>query len=1066
MLFKKHLVTLLNRYIAYANICLGIVVLCLTASSCFDKGYETYADALPDKVDYNYHIKPILSDRCYACHGPDKNAVKSNLRLDIPESALKKTLRSGGHAFVSGHINKSHAYQRMISEDPESQMPPPESNLSMTDYEIAMIAKWIDQGAEYKPHWSYVTLKNLPLPKVKNKEWLRNPIDNFVLRKLETKNLSPNVEADKETLLRRVTLDLTGLPPTIDDIDDFVADTSLNSYEKVVDRLLNSKHYGERMATEWLDIARYADSHGYSTDGARTMWPWRDWVIEAFNTNLPYDDFITWQVAGDKFPNATREQKLATAFLRNQKLNAEGGIVLDEYLMEYAADRAETVSTAFLGLTMQCAKCHDHKYDQISQKEYFQFFSFFNSVNERGMTPNDGNSGPQILLTTQETDDVITYIDTQLDSLQKKINPLKQSLDIAKYGNPRLNLNKDLLVAISFENSTSKKIADDYNSKKAYEIEGDFEKVKGKNGQGFKFTAFDYLSIANKELNFNRSDAFSFSFWINSHHENNYMPVLKHFGGKNDNYKGYEFTVLDGYPAIRLINSLPANMISVRSENLLKKDEWVHLSFVYDGSGSASGIQIFENGIKAKNKVLFDELSKTISRNNGKITVGGKQDYQIEVDGYGIMDDLKIHKRELSDVEVFALFEGSNHIPKNLSKEKLQRHYLLTASKDQRKIAAKIKTLREEKNELLDTITTVMVMGDLEEIRPTYILDRGAYDSPLEEVFPGTPEGIFPFSKEFTPNRLGLAKWLVDQKNPLTARVTVNRYWQLLFGQGIVKTVEDFGNQGALPHHPELLDYLSVSFIASGWDVKALIKSMVLSNTYKQSSRVSEGKRKADPDNELLARGPSYRLQAEFIRDLALASSGLLIAEVGGASVKPYQPEGLWEEITGNSVALDTYREDTGENLYRRSLYTFWRRASPPPTMTIFDAPSRDYCIVKRSETNTPLQALSLLNDPQFVEASRVLAEKVLQDKTLVNEQILLAYRQLTGITPDPKVIQLLERHYAEQKIHFENNLELTKELLNIGYSPVKKNRSPAEISAMTVVCNTIMSFDETIMKR
>lgn len=739
--------------------------------------------------------------------------------------------------------------------------------------------------------------------------------------------------------MRRVTLDLTGLPPTIDDTDVFIADKSEGAYEKVVDRLLTSSHYGERMATEWLDVARYADSHGYSTDGARTMWPWRDWLIDAFNNNMPYDDFITWQVAGDKFPDATRKQKLATAFLRNQKLNTEGGIVLEEFLFEYAADRAETVGTAFLGLTMQCAKCHDHKYHQISQKEYFQFFSFFNSVNELGMTPNDGNSGPQILLTTQEVDDVVAYIDIQIDSLQQLRPPSKKSVDVAEYSSVKLDLDKAVLVDISFENSNRDNVRDDSKPEKQYTVHGEYASVKGKTGKGFKFNSFDFLGVNAPQLNFDRSDSFSFSFWINSQHENNYMPVLMHIGGKNDNYMGYEIAVLDGYPTIRLIHSLPADMISVREVTPLKKEEWVHLTFVYDGSGSAEGIQPYRNGRKSKKKVLLDELTRTIKRPNGSVSIGGKQDYQVEVDGFGRMDDLKIYKRMLSEAEVFALFDSAETLPKNLPKDVLREHYLLTSNEEQQIVRDKIKSLRKEKNGILDTVPTVMVMGDLEKPRPTYILDRGAYDLPLEEVFPGTPADIFQFTDEFSPDRLGLAEWLVDKRNPLTARVTINRYWKLFFGQGIVKTLEDFGSQGALPHHPELLDYLASSFVESGWDLKKMVKTIVLSSTYRQSSRVSDAQRKTDPQNEMLARGPSHRLQGEFIRDLALASSGLSVDDIGGASVKPYQPEGLWEEITGNSVLLDTYRQDQGGNLYRRSLYTFWRRASPPPTMAVFDAP-------------------------------------------------------------------------------------------------------------------------------
>ncbi|OWW26174.1 hypothetical protein B4Q04_00375 [Zobellia sp. OII3] len=1033
---------------------------------CTEHGYEKYEASLPEKVDFNYHIKPILSDRCFVCHGPDKNAIKANLRLDIPEGALKKVLESGGHAFVPGKIGKSEAYQRMVSDSPDLKMPPPEANLAMTEYEIAMIAKWIDQGAEYRPHWSYMALEMPSVPQVKNKKWVRNPIDNFVLKKLEDNQLNPNNEADKETLLRRITLDLTGLPPSIDDIDDFVSDKSEKAYEKAVDRLLASSHYGERMAVEWLDIARYADSHGYSTDGYRSMWPWRDWVIDAFNNNMPYDQFITWQVAGDKFPDASKDQKLATAFLRNQKLNAEGGIVQEEYLMEYAADRTETVAIAFLGLTMQCAKCHDHKYDQITQKEYFEFFSFFNSVNEGGMTPNDGNSGPQVLLTTKEIDGVIDYIDTRIDSLQERLDPLKESLRPSEYNRAKVNLKKDLLVDLSFEKSNATSVSDDTDPRKLYGISGDFKPEKGRKGKGFKFSGFDVLNIKNPELDFDRSDSFSFSFWINSNHKNNYMPLLINLGGKNIGWRGYEVTVLDGYPTIRFVHNMPAEMISVRAVEPLEKDEWVHLAFTYNGSGSADGIEIYKNGEKIKNQVLFDQLTKTFSRNSGAINLGGKQDYQVDVEGSGIMDDLKIYKRILSEIEVKTLFEGAKIEFENFSQEELKNHYLLTASDERKQLAKEIRSLRKEKNKILDTVPTVMVMQDLPKPRPTYILDRGAYDIPLDEVFPGTPADIFPFPDDLQRDRMGLAKWLVDRKNPLTARVTVNRYWQLLFGIGIVKTVEDFGNQGALPHHPELLDYLAVNFIESGWDVKKLIKDIVMSSTYRQSSRVSEESRKADPENSLLARGPNHRLQAEFIRDLALKGSGLLTESIGGESVKPYQPEGLWEEINGNSRILDTYREDKGDNLYRRSLYTFWRRASPPPTMTVFDAPSRDYCIVKRSETNTPLQALSLLNDPTFVEAARVLAERVVQDKNEISEQIIQAYRLLTGITPESKVVKLLEKHYGEQKIYFSTRSEQVKKLLAIGNAPDRSGMLSVEVAAMTVVCNTIMSFDETITKR
>lgn len=1042
------------------------ILLVLNILACGDNHDKEYASSLPDKVDFNYHIKPILSDRCFACHGPDKNALKAGLQLNIKEGALEKVLESGGFAFIPGNVDKSEAFQRMTSTDPEVQMPPPESGLSMTPYEMAMIAKWIDQGAEYKPHWSYITPRIPSLPVVKNTQWVRNPIDNFVLDKLENQKKAPNQEADKETLLRRVTLDLTGLPPTIKEIDDFLLDGSAVAYEKVVDRLLNSQHYGERMAVEWLDISRYADSHGYSTDGYRLMWPWRDWVINAYNKNMPFDRFLTWQIAGDKIPNATKEQKLATAFLRNQKLNAEGGIVQEEYMVEYAADRTETVSTVFLGLTMQCARCHDHKYDAITQKEYYQFFSFFNNVNERGMTQNDGNSGPQVMLTTKEVENLISYISTSIDSLEVSYTDTSRPIEKQLYSNPTLDLEKDLIMDLGFDHQVNSKFNQQNNLNVSFSLPGRDQLVQGKNGKGLKFSGYDVMNINSQKLNFDRADTFSFSFWIQSHHENQYMPLLFRLGGKNTGYRGYEVAIINGYPTIRLSHGLPANLISVRTDGKLTKGEWVHLTMVYDGSGSATGIKIYENGEKTDTTVLFDQLSKSFATNGNSLAIGGRQDYQEDIKGYAIMDDLKIYGRVLSELETYAIYSGQKMVATEFSEETLKSHYYLTANGEHKSIRHKIQSLRKEKNQILDTVPTVMIMQDLETPRETHILDRGMYDAPGEVVRPGTPESVLPFSNEFSKDRLGLAKWLVDKRNPLTARVAVNRYWQLYFGQGIVKTIEDFGNQGAMPHHPELLDYLAATFKESGWDVKKIQKLIVMSATYRQSSRVTEQQRLLDPENVLLGRGPNRRLQAEFIRDCALAASGLLVDRIGGESVKPYQPLGLWEEITGNSNILDTYRQDSGEQLYRRSIYTFWRRASPPPTMAIFDAPSRDYCIVRRQETNTPLQALALLNDPQFVEAARVLAERVISEKSTVNDQILLAYRLLTGIKPDSKVMELLGRHYLEQKEHFSQNPKLATELLAIGEWVVVEELSPIEVSAMTVVCNNIMNFDETIVKR
>jgi len=800
-------ISIKHKQIAFSIITLVFIIGCGTQKPQEIKDAEM---ELPEIIDYNFHVKPILSDKCFICHGPDKANLKADLRLDIAENAYALIGEEKGHsAIVPGNINKSHVFLRMISDDPDFVMPPQDANLKLSSKEIATITKWIEQGAIYKPHWAFIPPVKSQFPELKNKDWVKNPIDNFVLKKLEDLGMSPNAEADKATIIRRVTLDLTGLPPTIEEIDNFFEDENGDTYNRLVDRLLESEHYGERMALEWLDVARYADSHGYSQDGYRRMWPWRDWVIGAFNKNMPFDQFITWQIAGDKFPNATKKQRIATAFLRNQKLNSEGGIIQEEYLVEYAADRTETISTAFMGLTMQCAKCHDHKYDLISQKEYYQLFSFFNNVNEGGLIQKDYNSGPQVLLTTKETDEKIEFINRKIELQEKKVLQYLNSLKTIPDQIPKIDLKKNLQVDLVFENISANKIKNLAKSGESFKLYGEGSLNEGIHSKSLKFSGYDVLSINSKVLDFERSDEFTYSFWLNSHHESDYMPVIFHLGGKNESFKGYEIAIINDLPTIRLVNQLPANLIAVSSNNVLKKNEWNHFTFVYDGSEKASGIKIFINGKKEASRVTYDQLTKSISNNRSIVRIGGHQEYQVEVKGYGFIDDLKIYNRTLSELEVLSIFHQGNLSPSEISVTQLKENYVLNSSRQYQKLTKKIKDLREEKNQIFDTIPTIMVMQDLDEPRPTYILDRGVYDAKLEEVNPGTLNAVFPFPEDFPKDRLGLANWLVDKRNPLTARVIVNRYWQLFFGQGIVKTTEDFGNQGALPSHPDsLLGYL------------------------------------------------------------------------------------------------------------------------------------------------------------------------------------------------------------------------------------------------------------------
>ena len=1023
-----------------------------------------HSKKIPGTIDFNYHVKPILSDHCFPCHGPDKNALKADLRLDTEEGLLQKQLTSGKRAFRSGSIRKSEAFQRMLSDDPEWQMPPKEFQRKLDPYQIAVVANWIEQGAIYKPHWAFTTPKKPSIPNIQNENWCNNEIDYFILKKLEELDLTPQKSASQEILLRRATLDLTGLPPTLGEIDDFLQDTSTDAFEKVIDRLLASPRFGEHLAVMWLDLARYADSNGYSQDGLRIMWPWRDWVIKAFNANMPFDQFVSWQIAGDKIPGASQDQILATGFLRNHRQNAEGGIVDEEYRIEYAADRTETSATAFLGLTMQCARCHDHKYDPISQEEYYEFFSFFNNINERGITASDGNSGPEIVLKSPEINRQIAFIEQRIEEELRATKDIESNLLQEEIQSIKINLTEQPMVALSFNSFNGTHIKNDINPKEKFGISGRINTLEGPLGKAIKFTAFDWVNIDKKECHFNRGDPFSFAFYIKYDEDDPYISVLNHLGSKAANFPGYEVFISSGYPAIRLVHSLPAVLMEVRGLHKIRKNTWEHVVITYDGSGRASGIKIFINGEEDSINIIHDNLLQGIANGKKSVTVGGRIPYNETNKGFGYIDEVRIFGRQLSAVEANVLFRGSS-TNVDFSIQQKKEHYLLTAHHEYKEILQRIHALRKEKFAIEDTLVSVMVMEDLPNPRPTFVLDRGVYDAPGKQVFPATPSSIFPLPKGQLSDRSGVASWLTHEDHPLTSRVAVNRFWQFVFGQGIVKTLEDFGNQGALPSHPELLDWLAVHFRETGWDIKAFLKMLMISSTYQQHSSVSIKERALDPENRYLARGPSARLSAEEIRDCALAASGLLVEQLGGPSVKPYQPQGLWEE-KGEFSILKTYKQDRGSGLYRRSLYTFWRRTSPPPSMTTFDAPTRDICTANRQETNTPLQVLVLLNDPQYVEAMRVLAEKTIRSESEDRPQIIQVYRSLTGLFPRRETLNLLHDLKISREKRFAGNPQAARKLIHIGEYPVDVSLSPDQVAALTVVCSTIMSYDETLVKR
>ncbi len=1078
------------------TICL-FLVLALLFSNCrseLPEDVELAYEDLPEEIDFNIHIRPLLSDRCFACHGPDENSRKADLRLDLEEDVFASLPTNGGKAIVKGNLKKSVAWQRIVSDDPEFQMPPPDSHLELSPTEKALIARWIEQGAKWKKHWAFIPPERskVPEPGISDGEQ-ENEIDHFIQSKLDGLGLKPSPPTDKERLIRRVTMDLTGLPPTIPEIDTYLNDESEDAYENLVDRLMTTDAYAERMAMEWLDVARYADSHGLHSDGLRENWPWRDWVISAFKRNLSYENFVTWQIAGDLLPDAKREQILATGFHRNHPINAESGIVSEEFRLKYVEDRTNTTATAFMGLTMECSSCHDHKFDPISQKEYYQMSAFFNNVPELGMIGTDKNFGPLLMLPDPVTEQKIDSLNAEIDILTSKIE-LRQSLidDIRAYVNavdPLAITAPEPDVYFPLESISEKRDKNgrvqqilDYNSKGT--VSGDAEVVEGAIGKGVRIDKDNEQLYVADVRNFDLDEAFSGGAWVKIEDKGSFQTIMGNIGDKNTGWRGWVFYLdSENKPAVKIVHSLSHNYLHVTTEKEVALDEWTSLFFTYDGSATASGIQIYFNGEPLQTTIHWDNLYKNIRpvRTRGyepdpdkKLRLGIAHNYLFtDTDNgafIGSYDEVKIYNTYLTALEVAAIFrkenKGTQH-PLQLADQSKKQHYLSRNDREYKSLWERRARLRTQKFDLIDPIHEVMVLDEMSPPRTTHVLERGLYTSPGEEVRPGTPAALTPFQEEWPRNRLGLAKWLFSEDHPLTARVAVNRYWQMIFGRGIVDTPHDFGTQGSLPTHPELLDWLAVEFQKSGWDVRHLLKLMVTSYTYKQSSVATQEHLSIDPKNKYLARGSTYRWPAEIIRDNALAASGLLSRTVGGESVKPYQPKGLWKDKNEFSGYLNNYIPDTGDSLYRRSMYTFIRRTSPHPAMIAFDAPDRSRCIVKRESTNTPLQALVLMNDPQFVEASRVLAERIQKEGgNNFEDQAAYAFRLLCSRAPTARELELMNKQFEMALNKYQNDPSTIAGLLEVGDAPLDEALDPTETAALTMVTNLVMNFDETYVKR
>jgi hypothetical protein len=1022
-------------------------ILCLAVAS------ASAAGAAPaSKVEFNRDVRPILSDTCFKCHGFDKGARKADLRLDVRDEALAP--RHGDNPMipiVPGDPGRSAIWKRIITTDKDDLMPPPDSHLVLSDAQKDTIKRWIEQGAEYQPHWAFLPVKQPPVPTPKKAGWVRNPIDAFVLAKLESEKLSPSPEADRATLIRRVSFDLTGLPPKRAEVDAFVNDSSPDAYEKVVDRLLASTAYGERMAVDWLDESRYADSHGFNNDTYRSMWRWRDWVINAFNANKHYDTFITEQLAGDLLPNATLDQKIASGYNRNNVANSEGGIIQEEYRVEYVVDRTTTAGTMFMGLTVQCARCHDHKYDPLTQKEFYQLFAFFNQLNEPGQIPTDRDPDPVIKAPTTAQQAELASLTTEIASLDKaKQARVKLAAETQPKWEPSLQAELDKLPKAPVDGQ-----------------------IAFLNLEHTKFDGTNSISLGTGVGDFERTDKFSYGAWVKPEESaKDALTIVARMDDANAS-RGHDLILTGGKPEAHVINAWPGNALRVIAKEPLKPGAWHHVFVTYDGSSKAAGLKLYVDGQPVAVDATHDTLSAT-TKSKVSLNIGKRS---TSLPYKGTIGDVRIYDRALSPAEVQAVAADGTlaKILKTPADQRtpeqqavLRNHYLSTADAEYQQLSKKLDAARQHEAELNAAVPTVMVMADnMSPPRKTFLLYRGAYDAPRDEVHPGTPAFLPPMPEGAPKNRLGFAQWLTMPNHPLTSRVAVNRFWYQYFGVGLVKTLQDWGVQGELPSDPELLDWLAAHFMQSGWDIKALQRLIVTSATYRQAATYSPEMLERDPENRLLARGPRMRMSAEMIRDNALAVAGLLVDKVGGPSVMPYQPAGLWEDVVvGANYPGTKYTQAHGPDLYRRSLYTYWKRTAPPPALNIFDAPEREFCTISRPQTNTPLQALVLMNDPTYTEASRKIGERMMKEGgATADERIAWAFKLVTARSGNADELKVLRETFDRRLASFQKNPDGAKKLLAAGESPRDEKLDASELAAYTTVASMILNLDETITK-
>ncbi len=1034
------------------------------------------------KLEYNRDIRPILAENCFACHGADSAARKAGLRLDHPEYAIAPR-KDSQPAIVPGKPDESALVRRITATD-DDIMPPAKTHKILTADEKQALKQWIAEGAHYQPHWSLIAPVRPALPKVQNQRWVRNPIDNFILARLEREGLKPTPEADRRTLIRRVSLDLTGLPPTPEMVDAFLKDTSPDAYEKLVDRLLASTAYGEHRARYWLDAARYADSNGIHFDNYREMWAYREWVINALNQNEHFDQFTIDQLAGDLVPDHTLDQQVASGFNRCNITSNEGGLIEDEYLVLYARDRTETTSQVWLGLTAGCAVCHDHKFDPLPQKEFYSLSAFFNNTVQKAMDGNVKDTPPVIPVPPdaerprwQELVADLKREDGRLDDRRKAVRPeYERWLPDAKAKTFDEKLPKD---ALEFQAMLNQRGTTNETPYTEILVRGETRKLNLETNTPWQDGILAAKAYTTSDKNtpkvddvgdFDQDQPFSFCAWVYLTKDRD-GAILSRMDDKKD-FRGWDLWLENGKPGTTIVSKWPDDAIKVTANQAIEPNYWAHVCVTYDGSSKASGVKVYVDGELERTKTMNDGL-----KNSTRTTVPfviGQRHTTARVEKAGIQD-VRVYGRVLLPDEVASLVFDSRiayllgrpaEKRTEPMKKDLYESWLARLDGDFGKIRAGEKVYKDEKHEIESRGTEAHVMQERKEMPEAFVLFRGDYDKRRDKVESATPSALPPMPADFPRNRLGFAKWLLLPENPLTARVTVNRFWQEVFGTGIVKTTGDFGVTGDMPSNQELLDWLAVDFRESGWDMKRLYRMFVTSAAYRQAATVTPERLAKDPDNRLLSRGPHFRMDAEMVRDYALEASGLLVSKIGGPSVKPYQPDGVWEAVAMIGSNTRDYKHDSGESLYRRSLYTFWKRAAPPASMEIFNAPSRETCTVHRECTDTPLQALVTLNDPQFVEAARNLAQLALEQAgTAKDARLDFMAGRLLARRLRPAELKITESVLNDLLAHYRKDPKDAEALISVGESKADAKLDKPTLAAYAMMANELLNLDETLNK-